>query len=310
MRQMQAIRVHGYGGPDVLTLENIALPEPGPGELRVRVHAAGVNPVDWKVRAGYAQAMIYPPMPFVPGGEIAGTVDAVGEGGGNWQVGDAVMALIGLWGGYAEYAIVPTALAVAKPANIDFAQAAAAPLSLQTAWGALAGVQAGQRLLVLGGAGGVGSAAVQIGRIKGAEVIATSSQRNAEKVRALGAQRVIAYDAPAVETVQDIDMILDLVGDPAETVLHGLKADGLYIGVVLPTDVEKAAAAGRRGAFFGVAPDGVQLASVLAHVASGAIRLAPPTVFALDQAADAQRLSETGHAPARIVLTMPAFNID
>jgi NADPH:quinone reductase-like Zn-dependent oxidoreductase len=307
---MKAIRVHGYGGPEVLTLDNIAIPEPGPAELRVRVHAAGVNPVDWKIRAGYAQAMIDPPLPFIPGAEIAGTVDAVGDGVEGWQAGDAVMAMIGLWGGYAEYAIVWAVLAVPKPKNIVFAQAAAAPLSAQTAWGALAGLQTGQRLMIRGAAGGVGSAAVQIGRIKGAEVIATASLRSADRVRALGADRVIAYDAPVAETMPEVDMILDLVGDPAIETLHRLKADGLYVTAVLPDDVEKAAAAGRRAEFFGIMPDGAQLATVVEHIASGAIRLAPPIVFALDRAADAQRLSETGHAPARIVLAMPAGNIN
>lgn len=306
---MKAIRFHHFGGPEVLRIDEVPVPAPGKGEIRVRVRAAGVNPVDWKFRSGAAEGLVPLSLPLTPGTEIAGNVDAVGEDVTGWSVGDPVMAFIGLWNGYAEFAVFPAALAAKKPDGISYAEAAGAPLSVATAWGALidtARIEAGQRILIIGAAGAVGAAAIQIAKTRGAEVIATSSLANRQRVLALGADLSLAYDADEERDAGEIDLVLDLIGwELSGETITRLAPRARYISVVWPSDAEAADAGRDRSEFFGVAPDGDRLRLAVEHIARGDIRLLRPIEFSMEEAAEAHRLSESGHPPGRLVIAFP-----
>lgn len=304
---MQAIRFHQFGPPEVLRLEEAPDPTPGPGEVRIAVRAAGVNPVDWKIRSGAAGDLVAGTLPGIPGSEVSGVIDALGPGVTDWQVGDAVMSFIGLWNAYAERTRVAAELLARKPANISFAQAAGVPLSACTALGALtqaARLQPGQRLLVVGGAGAVGSFAVQLGKAMGATVVASASSRNRDRLRQLGADETIAYDAAAPDAeIAPVDVVLDCVGAEAALPLMPLVApDGRYIALSFPGDAETITAAGYNGTFFGIAPDGALLRDMAGRIERGEIRLGEPIAMPLAEAAAAQALCATGHAPGHIVL--------
>jgi len=182
---MKAIRFHEYGGPEVLRYEDAPKPEAGPGEALVRVHAAGINPLDWKIRAGYLQAMRPYPLPLILGWDLSGVVEANGPGAARFHPGDEVYSRpdIGRSGAYAEYIAVREEELAAKPKTLDHVHAAAAPLAALTAWQALfehGGLAAGQSILLHAAAGGVGSFAVQFAHWKGARVIGTASARHHE----------------------------------------------------------------------------------------------------------------------------------
>jgi NADPH:quinone reductase-like Zn-dependent oxidoreductase len=305
---MKAMRIHGYGGPDVLQCDELIRPVPAAGEVLVRVMAAGVNPVDWKIRYGYVRSLIDPPLPVALGGEIAGIVEAKGAGVDGFALGTAVFGLIGLWGGYAEYVAVPASVLAHKPDTLSFAQAGSVPLPALTAWQALldiAKLQPGQRVLIHAAAGGVGSYAVQIAKMNGAYVIGTSSAANMERLRALGVDQALDYTSVAFEKeVGEVDIVLDLVGgDVLDRSWSVLKPAGLLISAVMPPDQTAADAAGVRSTFVAVHPDGKCLQEIGRLIECGAISVgSSPIVFPMEDAVSAQQLSETGHAPARIVL--------
>jgi NADPH:quinone reductase-like Zn-dependent oxidoreductase len=185
MENMKAVRVHNYGGPEVLRFEDAPRPTPGSGELLIRVHAASVNPLDWKVRAGYMKDYIPLPMPFIPGWDASGVVEAVGSGVSKFKKGDEVYARPDVtahgYGAYAEYVVAKETETALKPKSIDHVHATTIPVGAVTAWRALfdtAGLKEGQKVLIHGAAGGVGSFAVQLAKWKGAHVIGTASTRN------------------------------------------------------------------------------------------------------------------------------------
>ena len=211
---MRAVRFHEYGDPSVLRVDEVPRPRPGAGEVLIEVRAAGVNPIDWKLRSGQLQAFLPVELPYVPGIDLAGTVSELGPGVLELTVGDDVFGRG--QGAYAEYATAPAQSIARKPGALSFGQAATLPVGGVTAWWGLfetAGLESGQRLLVHGGAGGVGGLAVQLGRWKGAHVIATTSTANLDVVRSLGADEVVDYSASRFEdTVRDVDVVLDTVG--------------------------------------------------------------------------------------------------
>src|SRR6266487_589209 len=212
---MRTVHFYAYGGPEQLVMEHVPRPEPEAGEVLVHVYAAGVNPIDWKIRKGFFKDVRPVPLPFTPGSELAGTVEALGPGVTAFEIGQAVYGR-GAKGAYADYAVVPTDSLAHKPHNISFDQAASVPVGARTAWIALfslADLQPGQRILVHGAAGGVGNYAVQLARWKGAHVIGTASFNNLEFVRSLGAETVIDYNAtPFEEVAHDLDVVVDTVG--------------------------------------------------------------------------------------------------
>jgi NADPH:quinone reductase-like Zn-dependent oxidoreductase len=303
---MHAVRFHEYGPPSVLVVDEVERPEPAAGEVLIRVHVAGVNPIDWKFRAGYLKDYVPLTLPHAPGLDLAGTVEALGDGVNGFAIGDRVFGR-GV-GTYAEFAVAPATTIARIPEGVSFEQAAPLHVGGETAWVGLfdtAHLERGQRLLVQGGAGGVGSIAVQLGHWKGAYVIATASAANVEFVRSLGADEVIDYTSVNVEdAVHDVDVVLDTVG--GEVTAHSwsmLKPDGILVAVAGMPDPETAAARGVRTS--GVAhpaetrPVLEQLAQL---VASGELKPQIGQVFPLENAPQAQAASETGHGRGRILL--------
>src|SRR5579885_2177075 len=207
---MHAIVVRQFGPADVLKYEEVARPEPGPGEALVRVHSAGVNPIDAKFRKGLLAALRTFELPWTPGSDVAGVVEAVGPGVTTVRPGDAVLGL-SRTGAYAEFAAAPVDALAPKPARISFDEAASIPVGAMTAWQGLfdhGGLQPGQRVLVQGAAGGVGQLAVQLAHWKGARVVGTASTGNLDFVRALGADEVVDYTTTKVEDVlHDLDLV-------------------------------------------------------------------------------------------------------
>lgn len=191
MATMKAVRMYAHGGPETLVYEDAPLPEPSADEVLIRVHAASVNPVDWKIRGGYGKDRFKHHLPLILGWDVAGTVEAVGSEVERLKLGDAVYGYTSLFrdGAYAEYMVAKEAEIAIKPASLDFVQAAAVPVAALTAWQAMfdrAGLNANQRVLIHAAAGGVGSMAVQLAKAKGAYVIGTASARNADFLTELG----------------------------------------------------------------------------------------------------------------------------
>lgn len=310
MATMKAVRMHDYGGSEVLTYEEIPRPEPGPGEVLVRVRASTVNPMDWKMREGYVRGWFDPPLPITLGRDLAGDVVAVGEGVTDFQVGDAVFGTVNLGvGTHAEYAVVPAAEVAHKPASLDYEQAAAVGLPALAAWQALVeqgGVGEGQTVLIHAAAGAVGSFAVQIAHQRGARVIGTASPVNEEYVRGLGADEVIDYTTiPFEEVVHEVDFVLDTIGDDTQARSWGvLKPGGQLVTLVyLPPGAEETAAArGVRATLIGTRPDPAQLRELTTLIDAGQIRPMVNVVRPLSETRQVQDFSQTGHARGQLVL--------
>ena len=303
---MKAVRIHAFGGPEVLSVEEVPVPQPGEGQVLVRVHAAGVNPADWKMRSGHYQRFMPLPLPWTPGLEGAGVVKAVGSGVTQFKPGQAVFGAF--MGAYAEYALANAGDLQPKPGRVSFTEAATITVGALTAWGAVvdtAQVKAGQRVLVHGAAGGVGLFAVQLAHSKGAHVIGTASAGNLDFVRSLGADEVIDYTAgPFEKAVHEVDAVIDTVGgDVHEHSLPTLHKGGIFVTVaaMLPEDFGRAqgirfARAGRAAV--------TNLGEIRELVEKGKLRPVVGKVFPLAQARQAQELSQTGHGRGRIVLQM------
>jgi NADPH:quinone reductase-like Zn-dependent oxidoreductase len=307
---MKRVSIHEYGGPEQLVYEDAEVPVAGPGQLLVKVAASSVNPADWKIRSGATRAMMDFPMPLVLGGDIAGTVAAVGEGVSGWAVGDEVFALLGLVGAYAEYVAVNAAIVARKPAGLSFEEAAALPLVALTAWQALAAdgrELKGKHVLVHNASGGVGSVAVQLAKAAGARVTATASAKNAAFVRGLGADVVVDFrESPVGAVAKDVDILLDCVGNSAAFGLWPLvRAGGSMIRLGGGADdAAPAEAAGVRILKMRVRPDAAQLGEIAALVDAGKLRPVVGEVVPLAEVAKAHVASQGGHVFGKIVLKM------
>ena len=312
---MSAVVQHQFGGPQVLRLEQVPRPEPLPTEVLVRVCAAGVNPVDWKTRAGGGMAGVLGEPPFVLGWDVSGVVEQVGYGVTTLAPGDEVYGMP--WfpraaGGYAEYVTAPTRQFARKPSTVGHEQAAAVPLAALTAWQVLvvtARVQPGQRVLVHAAAGGVGHFAVQLATHLGARVIGTASARHHDWLSKLGADELVDYTAVRFEDhVRDVDVVIDLVGDGSDRTgtrsIEVLRPYGLLVEVPgLSPDVAAAAAArGARCSPFLVEPDGPALARIAGLIDDGAVSVEVQEVLPLAQAAAAHERGETDRTRGKIVL--------
>lgn len=309
METMKAVRIHSYGGPEVLVYEDAPRPQPETNDVLVRVHAAGVNPVDWKVREGYGKDRLGHRLPLILGWDLSGVVEAVGPGTDRLKVGDEVYSRpdISRDGAYAEYIVVRESLAALKPKSIDHVHAAAIPLAAMTAWQALfdaAGLSRGQRVLIHAAAGGVGSFAVQIAKWKGAYVIGTASTRNQDFLRELGVDSAIDYQSVAFETVvRDVDVVLDtLGGDTQARSWMVLKKGGVLVSTVSPPSAQEAAARGARQVYFFLEPKLAQLEAITKLVDSGKLKSIVNTVLLLAEARLAHELSQAGHVRGKIVL--------
>ena len=315
MDPMKPITQQTLGGPEVLVVSEVDRPTPLPTEVLVRVHAAGVNPVDWKSRAGGGMAGVLGDPPFILGWDVSGVVEEVGFGVTTVKPGDEVYGMP--WfpraaSAYAEYVTAPSRQFALKPANLSHVEAAALPLAVLTAWQALvdtAHVSAGQRVLVHAAAGGVGHLAVQIAKAKGAHVIGTASAGKHEFLKSIGADEVVDYTAVRFEdVVSDVDVVIDLVGgDNAIRSVGVLKPDGILVAVPsgLQEGVAEAAAkAGVRSTPFLVEPDGAALTEIAGLVADGKIKVQIEAVLPLADAGKAHELGEAGRSTGKIVLSV------
>jgi NADPH:quinone reductase-like Zn-dependent oxidoreductase len=308
---MRAISQDVLGGTEVLREVELARPDPGLSQILVRMHAAGVNPTDWKHRA---QPVFLGPPPFVLGWDVSGVVEATGYGVTMFKPGDEVFGMLPYphgSGSHAEYVTGPARAFAPKPAVIDHVQAAALPLAALTAWQALADtarLTAGQRVLIHAAAGGVGHLAVQIAKARGAHVTGTASTGNHELLRTLGADELIDYRAADfTETVRDVDVVLDCVGGdyPARS-LRTLRRGGTLISL-LPLQAQVAEEAARlsiRAEVLLVEADHAGMTAIADLAAQGSLRPVIAGAFPLTDAAKAHALGETGHVAGKLVLTM------
>ncbi|MDE3168824.1 MAG: NADP-dependent oxidoreductase [Acidobacteriota bacterium] len=308
---MKAVRIHRYGGPEVLQYEDAPRPEPAAGDVLIRVHATSVNPVDNAIRQGMFQERMKFKMPFIPGWDVSGVVESAGPGAGRLKPGDEVYSRPDLSrdGAYAEYIVVRESEVALKPKSIDHTHAAAIPLTGLTAWQALfdAGkLASGQTVLIHGAAGGVGHLAVQFAKAKGARVIGTASRRNHEFLRSLGADEVIDYSTAKFEdVVRDVDVVLDTItGETQDRSWQVIKKGGIYVSILQPPNQEKAAAHGIRSAHVFVQPNVDELNEIARLVDSGKVKPVIEKVFPLKDARAAQELVATHHARGKVVLTV------
>ncbi|MGJ6960622.1 NADP-dependent oxidoreductase [Streptosporangium sp. G11] len=318
----QAIRYVRHGGPEVLTLDDVPIPEPGPGQVRVAVRAAGVNGIDWKLRRGFMGRGGPPAGPAGVGVEFAGTIDAIGagagvtadaaagDGGGNggWSVGQAVFGRV-LSGAAATHVPADTEDLLAMPAWLSFEQAAALPVAVETAWRTLRrlDLKEGHTLLVHAVAGGVGLVAAQLARDRGVRVVGTASPARHDFLRELGV-RPVEYGDGLAERVraaapEGVDAVLDASG--RDVLAVSVELAGGPDRVVTIADGRAA----EYGVSFSTGADGVPLADVFAEVLPllerGALRVPIERTFPLERTADAHRLSEEGHLLGKIVITVP-----
>lgn len=305
MATMRAVRFHEYGPPTALVVDEVERPQAGKGQVLVRVHAAGVNPVDWKFRKGLLKDYMPLDLPHTGGLDLSGVVEEVGPEVAGFQKGQAVFGRG--TGAYAEYALVDAATLALKPDVLSFEEAATIPVGAATAWAALfegANIQAGQRVLIQGAAGGVGLWAVQLAHWKGAHVIATTSTDNVDFVRSLGADEVIDYKTTQFEDVaSDVDAVIDTVGGELEPRSWPvLKKGGVLVEVAGMASEEMAKEHGVRVGAFTSQPTTAVLQEISTLIEAGTIHPEVGRVFPLSEIVQAHALSETGHGRGRIVV--------
>jgi len=305
---MKAVTIHSFGGPEVLQLENLPIPEPAEGQVLVRVHAASVNPVDWKTREGKYPAVGADRLPLVLGRDIAGHIERCGPGVHGFAVGDAVYAMLDReHGGYAEYVIVSAGDLAAKPGRLEYTGAAAVPLAAITAWQGLfdhGQLHSGQHVLIHGGAGGVGHLAVQLAKARGARVSTVVSAQDAGFVRSLGADEVIDYQHERFEErVHDVDLVFDLInGETQDRSWQVLKRGGALISTLRKPSEERARSLGARAANYQAQPNAAELDAVGRLIDENRVRPHVERVFPLEQAREAQQLQQNGHLRGKVVL--------
>ncbi|MCC6658716.1 MAG: NADP-dependent oxidoreductase [Rhodocyclaceae bacterium] len=342
---MKAAFIRRYGGnqvvprgfPSVIELGELPAPQAGPGELLVAVHAASVNPVDFKIRDGLLKMIVPFRFPLILGNDLSGVVQAVGAGVTRFRPGDAVFARLDKQriGAFAEFAVVAEADAAAKPANLSHVEAAAVPLAGLTAWQALfeiGGLKAGQKVLIHGGSGGVGSFAIQLARHAGATVATTVGARNADLARSLGADIVIDYKTQRFEdVVSDQDLVFDTqAGDIQHRSFAVLKRGGVLVSIAGKPDgrlvrqwglnpllgvlldflsrktLRLAKRHGVRYEYLFMRPSGAQLERIGRLLSEGSVKTIIDKVFPLEQVRDALAYSEAGHATGKVVVEVKA----
>ncbi|HZR43973.1 MAG TPA: NADP-dependent oxidoreductase [Ktedonobacteraceae bacterium] len=303
---MQAVRIYGYGGAEQLKLERIERPQPQAGEVLLRVYAAGVNPLDWKICQGLLKGFMSITFPYTPGIEVAGVIEEVGPGVKIFEIGQAVFGQCAN-GGYAEYVVASVDALALKPQSMSFAEAATIPVGATTAWRALfehGGLTASQRVLIQGAAGGVGLFAVQLAKWRGAQVIGTARTANLDFVRDLGADTVVDFTTTPVESVvQNVDLVLDGAG--GETLLSSLAAlrrGGTLISIAGPPPQAEAQAHGVRAMMIRSQPSSVILQMLTRLIDEGHLKVTVGKTFALSEVRQAHEYGQNGHGRGRIVL--------
>ncbi len=313
---MKAVILNAYGGRDVLEVAELPKPEPGNGEVRIEVWAAGVNPVDWKIREGYLHDRLPCEFPIIPGWDVAGRIDAVGPEVTQWEEGDEVYAYVRKpviqHGAYAEYVTFDAAHIARKPNNFSFEEAASVPLAALTAYQSLfdAGkLQPGEQVLIHAAAGGVGGFAVQLARAAGAIVWGTASEANHVYLKELGADHVLDYHEVGVwdrlrESMPDgMDLIYDCIGgETFEQSIPLLSTKGRIVSILEPTRCQALTEQGTPAFYVFVEPSGPQLAKLSAFAESGKLKSHLAAVLPLEDAARAHELIESLHTRGKIVL--------
>lgn len=317
MTTMKAIRIHEYGNAQVLRYEDAARPKPSDGEVLVRVFATGVNPFDWKVRSGALKEMIPLRLPWIPGNDFSGVVESVGGGVTNLHAGDEVFGKTDLPnnGSYAQYVVVNRSALAAKPRTLDHVHAAAVPVAALTAWQSLFGdsrgpaleLGAGQTVLILDAAGGIGSFAVQLAKWKGARVIVTSRRPGQEShLRELGADTVIDLERQRLDDAGQVDAVLDLVGgDLQQQAWSQVKQGGALASALGPPSEEEAKARGVRTVAVFTLTNAAQLAEIAKLIDAGTLKVVVSETVPLESARRAHQLLEGGGVRGKIVLTVP-----
>ena len=306
---MKAVRIRAYGDSSVLQFEDAPKPDIKPDEVLVRIVAAAVNPVDWKIRQGHLKTMVPYVFPLTLGWDFSGVIEALGSEVSGLAVGDAVFSRpdIRRDGSYAEYVAVRAVEIARKPKTISHIEAASIPLVGITAWETIVSVGnlvAGQKALIHAASGGVGSLAVQIAKSRGAHVVATTSSANIELVRSLGADQVIDYrNQRFTDKVKDVDVVVDTVGgDVQASSWSVLRRGGVLVSTVSVPPIERATALGVRSAFVLISPNAAVLDQLAGLVDAGKLRPLIGGEFALRNVADAHALSESGRTVGKIVL--------
>jgi NADPH:quinone reductase-like Zn-dependent oxidoreductase len=332
--EQHAIVQTGNGGPEVLNYQSVPVLQPGENQILIRVYAAAVNPVDWKMRLGMARrpppgaAADSPPPPppatppqSIPGLDVAGVVEQLGPGVGGFKVGDKVFSMLGrgpvngLNGGYSQFVLAPATNVVAKPGNLTFEQAAGIGVAGMTGERVIrqTKVSKGQRVLITGVAGGVGSAAAQIALALGAHVVGTATPRHADFLKSIGVTEVVDYtDGTWPEKIKNIDVVIDTVGgDTPDKSLSTLKPGGTFASVAGAASADKCTALGVTCLSAGPtgpasASEGELLAAVAKLAAEGKYKIHVDLTYPLEQAAEAQEYNRAGHSEGKDILIVNA----
>jgi NADPH:quinone reductase-like Zn-dependent oxidoreductase len=306
-RNTTAVRIYAFGGPGELQLDQLPMPEPRAGEVLIEVHAASVNPVDYKIREGKYPAVKEDKLPYTMGRDVSGVVVKSGSGAAA-KAGQPVFGMLGIErGGYAEHVILKDGEFAPKPQTLDHIASAAVPLAGLTAWQGLfrhGRLLAGQRVLIHGGAGGVGHFAIQFAKAKGAEVVTTVSAQHVDFARALGADQVIDYKHQRFEEAAgQVDLVYDLIaGDTQQRSWQVLRDGGTMVSTLAEPSQEEARKRGVRALRYTVEPDSAELTEIAGLIDAGKVRPKVSKVFHLDEAAEAEEYVKRGHTEGKVVL--------
>ncbi|MFP3547200.1 zinc-binding dehydrogenase [Rhizobium sp. SIMBA_035] len=307
---MQAVRIHRFGGPEVMAVEEVDRPSPAANEVLIKVFAASVNPVDAKMREGKYPVVTEKDLPYVLGRDVSGEIAATGSEVASFLVGDEVFAFLSPeHGGYEEYVLARVDEVAVKPQSLDAVGAAAVPLAGITAWQGLfdhGGLQSGQRVLIHGGAGGVGHFAIQFAKAKGAWVATTVSSSDRDFVTDLGADQVIDYKAEKFEEIVDpVDLVFALIGgETQERSFSVVKPGGALISTLQEPDKARAKKLKIRAGRYTAQPNGAQLQEIAALIDEGKVKVVVASTFKLRQAAEAQSALGEKHIRGKVVLTV------
>jgi NADPH:quinone reductase-like Zn-dependent oxidoreductase len=310
-KNMKAMIIRSYGDANVIESHQLPIPSIGPDEILVKVHATGINPVDWKMRQGYREEFLQHNNPGILGWDVSGTVVEIGDLVTRFKKGDKIFSnpSPARNGAYAEYIAIRSYEAAPAPTKISLREAAGVPLACQTAWTGLfekANLKADQKVLIHAASGGVGSFAVQLAKIAGAYVIGTCSKANAEMVKSIGADEIIDYKSEDFSTkLKNIDVVLDTMGGETQIKsLKVLKPGGVLVSTVGLAAAEKAPRSDVKTMAFSLITNGSRLEEIKGLIDKGLIKVIVDRTFPLEKVKEAHQLSETHHAKGKIILTV------